>query len=67
MTIDWLAFALVVGVTLVSACGVVAIFSLALRLGDGDEPWRRPAAVALYVVCAAIALFGIYLIVPGFH
>ena len=67
MNIDWLAFVVVVGVALVSACGVVAIFSLALRLGDGTAAWRRPVAIALYVVCAAIALFGIYLIVPGFH
>jgi len=67
MTLNWMAFVTVVAVSLVSACGVVTLFSLALRLGDGAAPWRRPVAVALYVVCALIVLFGIYLIVPAFH
>jgi len=67
MTLNWMAFVTVVAVSLVSACGVVTLFSLALRLGDGAAPWRRPVAVALYVVCALIVLVGIYLIVPAFH
>jgi len=67
MTLNWMAFVTVVVVSLVSACGVVTLFSLALRLGDGEARWRRPVAVALYVVCALIVLFGIYLIVPAFH
>ena len=67
MTLNWMAFVTVVVVALVSACGVVTLFSLALRLGDGSAPWRRPVAVALYVICGLIVLFGIYLIVPGFH
>ena len=65
--IDWLAFVTVVVASLVSACVVVTLFSLALRLGDGTEPWRRRTSVALYVVCAAFVLFGIYLIVPALH
>ena len=67
MTLNWMAFVTVVVVALVSACGVVTLFSFALRLGDGEAPWRRPIAIALYVVCALIVLFGIYLIVPAFH
>ncbi len=66
MTIDWLAFVTVVLASLVAACGVVTLFSLALRLGDGSAPWRRPASVALYVVCGAIVLFCISVIVPIF-
>lgn len=66
-TIDWVAFVTVVVAALVAACGVVTVFSLALRLGDGEAAWRRPISVALYVVCVGIVLFGIYLIVPVFH
>jgi len=66
VTIDWLAFVTVVLASLVSACGVVILFSLALRLGDGEAPWRRLVSIALYVVCGMIVLFGIYIIVPIF-
>jgi hypothetical protein len=67
MTLNWMAFVTVVVVSLVSACGVVTLFAIALRLGDGAAPWRRPVAIALYVLCALIVLFGIYLIVPAFR
>jgi hypothetical protein len=67
VTIDWLAFVTVVAVALVGACSIVGLFSLGLRVGDSEVPARRVAAVALYVLCAAIALFGIWLIVPFFH
>lgn len=66
MTIDWFAFVSVVVVSLVAACAVVLLFSLALRVGSGSEGWRRPVAVALYVACGLIVLFGIYIIVPVF-
>ena len=62
-----MAFVTVVVVSLVSACGVMTMFALALRLGDGAAPWRRPIAIALYAVCGLVVLFGIYLIVPAFH
>jgi hypothetical protein len=65
--IDWIAFVTVVVVSLVAACIVVALFSLALRLGDGEAPWRRAASIGLFVVCALFVLFGIYLIVPALH
>lgn len=62
MNIDWAAFAVVVAVTLVSACGIVTLYSLALRLQDGTARWRRPVATALIVLCLLAVLFGIYLI-----
>lgn len=67
MTIDWLAFVTVVVVALVGACAIVALFSLGLRVGDSELTWRRVLSVALYVLCGAIVLFGIWLIVPFFH
>lgn len=67
MTIDWLAFVTVVLASLISACGVVVVFSLALRLSDGEAPWRRPVSIVLYLICGLIVLFGIYIIVPIFH
>lgn len=67
MTIDWLAFVTVVVVALVGACGIVTLFSLGLRVGDSEVTWRRALSVALYVLCGAIVLFGIWLIVPFFH
>jgi hypothetical protein len=67
VTIDWLAFVTVVVAALVSACLLVTVFSLALRLGDGEGRWRRLGAVSLYGVCAFVVLFGIFLIVPALH
>jgi hypothetical protein len=67
MMIDWPAFLTVVVGSLVSACLLVALFSLGLRLSDGTAAWRRPVSVALFVVCAVVVAFGIYLIVPFFH
>ncbi len=65
--IHWLDFLLVAGVSLFSACVVVTVFSLALRIGDGEESWRRPIATTLYTLGAIGVLFGIYLIVPALH
>jgi hypothetical protein len=65
--IDWATFPLVVGVALVAASLLVTLFSLALRVGDGKETWRRPASVGLFVLCALVVAFGIYLIVPALH
>jgi hypothetical protein len=66
VTINWLAFLTVVLASLVSACAVVILFSLALRLGDGDAVWRRPVSIALYVVCGLIVAFGVAIIVGVF-
>lgn len=65
--IDWLAFVSVVVAAVVSAGLIVTLFSLALRLGDGAEPWRKGVSVALYVLCGLVVLFGVYLIVPALH
>jgi hypothetical protein len=65
--IHWETFAVVVAASLVAACLLVTLFSAALRVGDGAEPWRRPASVALYVLCGFAVAFGIYLIVPALH
>ena len=67
MTINWLAFVTVVVVSLVGALGIVGLFSLGLRVGDSESTGRRVVAVALYVLCAGVVLFGIWLIVPFFH
>jgi len=67
MTIDWLAFLTVVVASLVSACLLVTLFAVGLRLSDGTAPWRRPVSIALFVVCGLVVVFGIYLIVPFLH
>jgi hypothetical protein len=61
--IDWMAFVTVFVASLVSACAAMTLFSLALRLGDGEATWRRPVSVALYVLCALVVIFGIYIII----
>ncbi|TPW70774.1 hypothetical protein [Schumannella sp. 10F1B-5-1] len=65
--IDWAAFFVVAVSALIAACIIVTLFSLALRLGDGAAPWRRPVSIAMYVLCGLAVLFGIYLIVPALH
>ncbi len=67
MTIDWLAF-----VTVFAArCSARAGSSSSSRSRCGSAmarpPWRRPVSVALYALCAAIVMFGIWLIVPFFR
>ena len=65
--IEWGAFATVAVATLVSACLIVTLFSLALRLGDGTAAWRRPVSIVLFVLCGLAAVYGIYLIIPALH
>ena len=67
MNIPWLSFPIVVGSSLLSAVLLVTFFSLAVRVNSADVLWRRALAIALWVLCGAIVLFGIYLIVPFFH
>jgi hypothetical protein len=65
--IQWSSFAIVVAASLVAACLLVTLFATALRVGDGEGPLRRFGSVALFVLCGAVVLFGIYLIVPALH
>ena len=62
-----MAFLTVVVGSLVAACLLVGLFSVGLRLSDGAAAWRRPVSVAVFVICAAVVVFGIYLIVPFLH
>ena len=67
MTINWGDFVTVIIASLVAACLLVTLFSLGLRLGDGEQPWRRPASVAMFVLCGLLVAIGIFLIVPALH
>ena len=65
MSIRWDYFLLVILSSLVAAGLLVTLFSLALRLGDGEAPWRRPVSVAMFVLCGLLVALGIILIVPA--
>ena len=65
--IEWGSFLAVFLSAIVSACLFVALFALALRLGDGTASWRRPVSVSLFVLCGLVVVFGISLIVPWSH
>lgn len=67
MTINWLDFLTVIVASLVGACLLVTMFSLALRLGISETVWRKRASVFLYVLCGVFVAFGIFLIVPALH
>lgn len=60
--IDWVAFLTVFVASLVSACLAVTLFSLGLRIADGEDSWRRPVSVLMFALCALAVLVGIYLI-----
>jgi hypothetical protein len=68
--IDWGAFAVVGLASLFAATAIVTLYAFGLRLlysraGHIGKP-RRIAGVSCLAVCALGALYGIYLIVPGF-
>ncbi|MGX5681207.1 hypothetical protein [Schumannella luteola] len=69
--IDWAAFVTVAVASLVSACLLVALYALGVRLttstGDLLPRTRRLAGVACFVLCGALVVYGIYLIVPALH
>ena len=69
MTIKWVDFLLVFGVSLLSAGAVVSVFALGLRLlAPNPRPRIRTlAANACFVICALGVLYGIYLVVPALH
>ncbi|HEX4444224.1 MAG TPA: hypothetical protein VHZ81_11680 [Galbitalea sp.] len=65
--IDWAAFIVVAAVSIGSAAVLVAIFALGLRLLAIAETHRgvRVVAVTCFVVAAAGALYGVYLVIPS--
>ncbi|HEY8913080.1 hypothetical protein [Lacisediminihabitans sp.] len=65
MTIEWGNFLIVLVVSVVAACGVVALFSLGIRLVSASGLWLRATGVAAFVACRALVLYGVYLIVPA--
>ena len=67
MTINWLDFITVIVASLVGACLLVTMFSLALRFGGTEVVWRTRVSVLLYVLCGLFVAFGIFLIVPALH
>lgn len=61
--IDWMAFVTVVAASILAACLAVTLFSLGLRLGDGEAAWRRPVSILMFALCGLGVLFGLYIIV----
>ncbi|WBU38384.1 hypothetical protein [Homoserinibacter sp. YIM 151385] len=61
--IDWTAFVIVIASALAGACLVVLLFSLGLRLADGEASWRRPVSRLMFALCGLAALGGVALIV----
>jgi hypothetical protein len=71
--IEWGSFALVAVVSLVAAAALVSLYATGLRLmawshtASSLPRTKRVGAIACFVACGALVLFGIYLIVPALH
>ncbi|GAA3746659.1 hypothetical protein GCM10022239_22770 [Leifsonia bigeumensis] len=75
--IEWGSFVIVAVASLVGACLLVTIAALGIRLFEagtrarGVDPRTGRLALAgaraLFGVCGAVVLFGVYLIVPALH
>lgn len=69
--IDWGSFATVALASIVSACLLVALYALGARLvanqGDFLPRTKRILGIGCFALCAALVLYGIYLIVPALH
>ncbi len=71
--IDWGSFLLVALAALVAAAALVSLYASGLRLmswshsGSSLVRTKRVGAIACFVACGALVLFGIYLIVPALH
>jgi hypothetical protein len=69
--IDWGAFVTVAVASIVSASVLVTLYALGARLianeGDFLPRTKRILGVGCFVLCAALVLYGIYLIVPALH
>jgi hypothetical protein len=63
--IRWDYFLVVITSSLVAACLLVTLFSLALRLGDPEGGRRRALSILMYVLCGLLVAAGIVLIVPA--
>jgi hypothetical protein len=76
MHIDWSALGEVAVVSIGAAVGVVTLFTLGIlalsrRQTDTDRggtgTLALTGAVLCFAACAALVLYGIYLIIPQFH
>jgi hypothetical protein len=71
--IEWGSFAAVALASLVAAAALVTLYATGLRLmawshtGSSLPRTKRLAAIVCFVACAALVLYGIYLIVPALH
>ena len=69
--IDWGSFATVALASIVSACLLVTLYALGARLianqGDFLPRTKRIVGIGCFALCAALVLYGIYLIVPALH
>jgi hypothetical protein len=69
--IDWGSFATVALASIVSACLLVTLYALGARLvanqGDFLPRTKRILGIGCFALCAALVLYGIYLIVPALH
>jgi hypothetical protein len=75
MTINWGALALVAAVTIVGAMMIVGLFSLGVasltareRSGAGAASLANTVVgYVCFALSGAIAVYGLYLIIPQFH
>ncbi|WP_369273350.1 hypothetical protein AB5J55_28425 [Streptomyces sp. R11] len=77
MSLDWTALGQVAAVSLAVTVAVVGVFALgvlglaryegAREEGGGTSTLSLTQAGLCFVACAAVVVYGIYLIVPQFH
>lgn len=75
--IEWESFLVVAVVSLIAAIVVVTVASLGMRLYENavharatnasTGRWGLATARFLFGLCGLVVLYGVYLIVPGFH
>ena len=70
--IDWASFGLVALASLIAASALVALYASGIRLMAWSHSGslmrtKRVGAIACFIACGALVLFGIYLIVPALH
>ncbi|MDI5962424.1 hypothetical protein [Streptantibioticus silvisoli] len=76
MNLDWNAFGEVAGVSVGATVAVVTVFVLGVLALSQRETARESgrgggsaltAAGLCFLACAAAVVYGLYLIIPGFH